>query len=179
MYHRIEFLAAIVGGLTSSAATACETFRDDGDVFSFGRYELGAHPSAFPADIRKSENCYEVAPKNYYDCLYVDRDGVEYLVYGSEIVHKEIPRLSGYSGRLIGDVRAGDTIGTVLRKFAALRDELHFWTASASRQESSKALYLSPSVCLQQSNGTSFYFHLEFDESDRLVSVSARFEGPT
>lgn len=178
MYRRIGLLAAIAGGLISTAATACEAFRDDGHVFSFGRYELGAHPSAFPADIRKEENCYEVASQNYYDCLYVDGDGVEYLVYGSEIVRKEIPRLAGYSGRLIGDVRAGDSIGTVLRKFSALRDELHAWTAMASRQEHSKAIYLSPSVCLQLPNGTPFYFDLEFDESERLVSVSARFEGP-
>ena len=138
MYHRIGFVAAIVGGLISTAAAACETFRDDGNVFSFGRYELGAHPSVYPADIRKEENCYENTAKNYYDCLYVDGDGVEYLVYASEIIHKEIPNLASYSSRLIGDVRAGDTIGTVLRKFAALRDELHVWTAFASRAHDSQ-----------------------------------------
>jgi len=178
MHHRIGLLVAIVGGLISTAATACEAFRDDGRIFSFGRYELGAHPSAFPADIRKEENCYEVPAQNYYDCLYIDEDGVEYLVYGSEIIDKEIPDLAGYSGRLVGDIRAGDSIGTVLRKFAALRDELHVWTAMASRQESTKALYLSPSTCLQLPNGTPFYFDLEFDDRERLVSVSARFESP-
>jgi hypothetical protein len=178
MQHRIGVIAAIFGVLISSAAAACETFRDDGHIFSFGRYELGAHPSAFPADIRRAENCYENAAKTYYDCLYIDEDGVEYLVYGSEIIRKEIPRLANYSSRLIGDIRSGDSIGTVLRKFAALRDELHVWTAFASRQDGSKALYLSPSMCLGLPNGTPFYFDLEFDENERLVSVSARFEGP-
>jgi hypothetical protein len=173
MVRRIGFMAALLSTLLSPPAVACETFRDEGRLLSFGAYELGSHPSAFPADIRKSDNCYELVDENYYDCLYIDRDGVEYLVYGSEIVRKEIPDLRAYRERVVGGIQAGDTLGAVLRKFGRLREELRYWNAGAARAKDSDKLYVGSSACLQLPSGTPFYFHLEFDGQDQLVGVTA------
>lgn len=176
MFRQIILVTTVVGCVLAPTAHACEDFVDANGIFSFGRYELGAHPSTFDSDVRESPNCYKEPAYDYFDCGYVDKDGVEYIAFESEIVTKEIPDLAKYSGRLIGGIQAGDTIGTVLRKLGKLREELHFWTGFASQAKDSKALVLSPDRCLRLANGTMFWFHLEFDENDKLVAMSAWVE---
>ncbi len=129
-----------------------------------------------PANILRLANCYEAPASNYYDCVYQDTDGVQYLVYGHEIVRKDIRQVGRYTGRLIGGIGAGDTLRSALRKLQSLPDDIQAWSAHVARDNNNAKIFLSPSVCLHQPDGTLFWFDLTFDESDKLAEVTVMYE---
>lgn len=162
--------------LSIARAESCREFEDKQHLLAFGRFELGDDRAELPADIEKEANCEEVPANNYYDCAYRDADGVSYLVYGHEIVRKDIHDLAQYRGPgLIGGIRSGDTVVEVLRKFRALPDDFPAWQAFAGRGEDDRAFYLSPAACLVTPEGIDWYYDLIFNEDGRLIGITAMF----
>ncbi len=176
----VFFFAFFVAATLSVArAEVCTEFEDKQRLLAFGRFELGDDRAQLPADIEKEANCEEVPANNYYDCGYRDIDGVSYIVYGHEIVRKDIEDLERYRGSaLIAGIEAGDTIATVLRKFRSLPDDFPAWQAFAGAGKDDHRVYLSPAVCLMTAGKIIWHYDLIFSEDGRLVGITAMLESP-
>lgn len=172
-------VCSVAATLSIARAEVCREFEDKQHLLAFGRFELGDDRAQLPAGIEKEANCEEVPANNYYDCAYRDIDGVSYLVYGHEIVRKDIDDLERYRGAaLIAGIEFGDTIATVLRKFRSLPNDFPAWRAFAGAGQDDFHVYLSPAVCLITADKINWYYDLIFSKDGRLVSITAMFESP-
>lgn len=173
------FLLAIISATIGFAkAEDCPTFEDERRLLAFGRYELGDDRSRLPPDADKQEGCSK-GTMDAYDCIYLDKDGVLYWVYEGTIVQKDIEDLAQYNGpALIADIKAGDTLAIVLRKFRSLPDDFPDWHAWAGAGEDDYHVYLSPTACLMTAGGINWYYDLIFNENSRLTGITSMFESP-
>lgn len=175
MRHHWSIVVLTLGLALSKPAFACEKFVDKDHLLAFGTLELGDNRSQLPNSVKKLDGCLEQPSNNYYDCAYRDDDGVTYWVYGDTIVRKDIEVMADYRGHLLAEIKPGDSIGEVLRKFRSLPEGFPHWTALASKDEDSMEALLTTGECLLTSDGSLYVMYLVFDKDDKLVGLTAQF----
>lgn len=175
----VFFLAAIISATIGFAkAEDCSPFEDKQRLLAFGRFELGDNRSRLQPDAGRQEGCSSEAT-DAYDCIYRDKDGVLYFVYEGTIVQKDIEDLAQYTGpALIADIKANDTLSTVLREFRSLPDDFPDWWAWAGTGEDDEHIYLSPAACLMTAGRVNWYYDLIFSKDARLIVIKSMFESP-
>ena len=172
IWRRAALFVALAMAPPLSLAEDCVLYKDVNDALAIGSVALGSKVDRLPSGLKKSANCLEDRAKNYYDCEYIDRHGVAYLVEGDRLIRSEVRDLASVRGAFIGGIVFGDSFLDVLRKFRSLPTGFPNWVASS--ESPGKGFILGTGTCLQASNGTAWSYYLKFSEDGRLASVGSR-----
>jgi hypothetical protein len=145
-----------------------DVFNDAGDRLSLGSVLMGAGQTSLPKTVRKlSDECPDSHGMDKDYCVYTDDTGLSYVMRGHEVWRKEARDLFSYSGDIIADVRAGDSVLDVFRKLATLPRKFPQWHYQALE----KGFAIATAPCLRSSNGAVWDYQFIFDGTGKLTSV--------
>lgn len=160
----LPIFAFILSGLPAEASE-CVLVPSHFD--DFGRVGIGAPAESVMHDTTRSRECEIDHARNYIDCEFTDRAGVAYLVFGKEVVRKEI-RLKGTAtpAHLPFGLTRSDTLITAAKKVASPPNDPDF-----SLRFVDGHFGLGTAECLKNAAGRAFAFDLVFDREGHLETI--------
>jgi hypothetical protein len=164
-----SLLIAILLVSLNLSAQECRFPFAKADQYSFGTIRIGDSVDKLPPNTKKSKNCEEKPEQKYFDCEYTDQKGISYLVYGDTITRKKIYDLSRYSGALIANLKALDSVHSAILKLKKLPSDFPTWWISSG---DASEIYIGTDLCMKGTNGSEWAYQLEFDKRGRLTSIS-------
>ena len=138
-----------------------------GDL-DFADPPLGSDWHEVPQGATRGPNC--LVQENYVDCEFVGKDGVYYLVFGTEVTRKEVRRASTQEAAALPfGLHFGDSAARVRQQMESLHSiELNYFELPADR---AYAAELGTGLFLKNKLGVTFGLYFLFDKSDGLTVI--------
>lgn len=175
MYRLSLFVGIMMISLSGAMrAQSCDIFNDKTDKYALGQYLIySIHPEL--RTTAQFQKCIQ-APTGH--CTYHDDNKVEYdfineeedIAVAMEMTHPAVDTSevdADYRGRLIADIKMGDSLQTVRRKLKSLPANFPSW------EYEDDFLALVTECNIRSSNGAEWSYNLFFDRALRLNRVTA------
>jgi hypothetical protein len=166
----VQLLIAI---MLYSGSTALAMDSSEADL-DFAEPPLGSSWQRIPQGA-PGPNCYVYAGS--FDCEFVDQNGLRYLVFGTEVIRKEVDKAGARKDLVVPfGLHFGDSAARIREQLEGVYPvKLNYQTLAPGQ---SYAAELSTGLSLKNEIGVTFGLYFLFDDSDRLTAVGVTVGEP-